>query len=517
MSSVFKRGGRKAKGAYLASYVGADGKWLTRSTRTVDRDAAQRIANKWEADAALRRGGVIDQKLEQLGQQAKRTLEEHLDDYEAKLQAAGRSADYVTRTRVFILDIGTAAGFEAVGDISADKVNHYAAELLKKRAARSVAARLTAIKGFTRWLAMEGKLPSDPLASVRKPSAKNDRRMVRRMLLSDEWQWLRPITLGDNAERQGMRAGERVLLYALAIQTGLRASELRSLSRGSLFLDDPQPYVTCKAGSTKNRQDARQYIKPELADELRRHVATKAPGAPVFAMPRREDVAAMLRADLAAARREWLETVKHDPEEYQRREKSDFLLAVNHEKEVLDFHSLRHTCGAWLAKSGAHPKTIQTIMRHSVITLTMDPYGHLFPGQEAETVAGLPDMLPPLRAFQATGTDDEAAGHEAARAVNAQCAEGRKRLRRAKGGELAPNTADEDRDKRASPNPLPVPTLGEHWQEAAKPDISGRGGDRTRTEITLHGILSPERLPIPPLGQEHDSTSCCRCLMPQCG
>ena len=32
-------------------------------------------------------------------------------------------------------------------------------------------------------------------------------------------------------------------------------------------------------------------------------------------------------------------------------------------------------------------------MRHSVITLTMDTYGHLFPGQEADTVARLPNLL----------------------------------------------------------------------------------------------------------------------------
>lgn len=37
-------------------------------------------------------------------------------------------------------------------------------------------------------------------------------------------------------------------------------------------------------------------------------------------------------------------------------------------------------------KRGGHPKEVQTLMRHSTITLTMDTYGHLFPGQEAEIV-----------------------------------------------------------------------------------------------------------------------------------
>ncbi len=49
--------------------------------------------------------------------------------------------------------------------------------------------------------------------------------------------------------------------------------------------------------------------------------------------------------------------------------------------------------GAWLALAGEHPKVVQTIMRHSQITLTMDTYGHLFPGQAAEAVGRFGHML----------------------------------------------------------------------------------------------------------------------------
>ena len=75
----------------------------------------------------------------------------------------------------------------------------------------------------------------------------------------------------------------------------------------------------------------------------------------------------MLRADLAAARAAWLKEAP-DEAERARREKSDFLLPTNHGGEHLDFHSLRHTCGAWLALAGCHPKVVQTVMRHSTIT-----------------------------------------------------------------------------------------------------------------------------------------------------
>jgi hypothetical protein len=42
-------------------------------------------------------------------------------------------------------------------------------------------------------------------------------------------------------------------------------------------------------------------------------------------------------------------------------------------------------------------------MRHSTITLTMDTYGHLFPGQEAETVAKFGALM-----GEETGADDPA-------------------------------------------------------------------------------------------------------------
>ena len=84
------------------------------------------------------------------------------------------------------------------------------------------------------------------------------------MILPAEWYWLEAATL-VGPERYGMTGTERLALYRTAIQTGLRSNELRSLTRGNLYLDPAPPYVTCKAGSTKNRKDARQYIQPELA------------------------------------------------------------------------------------------------------------------------------------------------------------------------------------------------------------------------------------------------------------
>ena len=404
--TLIKRGG---SGAWLARWYDHEGKRRERSTRTTDKAAAQRMLSKWTTDSMLRREGVIDPHLDAVPGQAQRSIDDHLPDYEAKLNAGGRNPQYVATTVGYIRAFAKALGWTKAADITADGVNTYAKTMKeRKSASRTIHAYITAIKGFTRWLVAHHKLPRDPLTSVTKPNPKVDRRIERRMLLPDEWQWLQATTLAGQ-ERYGMAGAERVLLYATAIQTGLRAGELRSLTRGGLFLDNDLPFITCKAGSTKNRQNARQYVQPDLAGGLRELVRTKAPKTPVFALPRRDDMAAMTRADLSDARSAWLGAAKHNPDEYEWRERSDFLNNVNHEGELLDFHSLRHTCGAWLAMSGAHPKAVQAVMRHQSITLTMDTYGHLFPGQEAQTVARFAKMFDDGScAFRATGTADPA-------------------------------------------------------------------------------------------------------------
>ena len=95
------------------------------------------------------------------------------------------------------------------------------------------------------------KLTHNPLVLVQRPNSKSDPRRERRMLLPDEWPWLRDATRSGPV-RQGQTGQERFLLYATAIQTGLRAKELRQLTRGRMLLDVEAPYIACKAGTTKN-------------------------------------------------------------------------------------------------------------------------------------------------------------------------------------------------------------------------------------------------------------------------
>jgi len=325
MATVFKRGGKdNRRGYYYVSWFDHKGRRHTKCAKTTDKAAAERLAAKLETDAMERRHGVIDATAEAIGEQMRRSIESHLADYEAKFEAAKRDRQHVRSTLNYIRAIAKAAEWETIGDIEADGVNRFAQSLSEQqRSARTVQAYVRAIKGFTRWLVKHRKMTHDPLAPVTPPNPKANRKRERRMLLPDEWPWLRDVTT-NGPERFGIDGQERMLLYSTAIQTGLRSGELRSLKRGRLYLDSDKPYIVCKAGNTKNATEARQYIQSDLAEALRKHVATKTPTANVFKMLAEWEVADMLRKDLADSRRKWIGAAKRNATERLRREQSDF-------------------------------------------------------------------------------------------------------------------------------------------------------------------------------------------------
>jgi len=401
---------RAEGGPWYASWYNGEGKRKERSTRTTSRADAERIMRKWVERAALEREGLVKPEGgTELDRHAAATIASHLDAFDNAKRSEGRTDRHIAETRKMIEEAAEGCGWKALGDIAPDALERH---IGRKRAPDDEAERpwtprtahkcITAIRTFTRWCVSDGRLPADPIARVKKPAPTRQRE--RRFLSVDEWRWLRATT-DHGPERMGMKGHARRLLYELAIQTGLRSGELRALTRSSLMLDAERPYVLLEARQTKNGKAARQYVRPELARDLAGFVARAMPGAAVFDMPRREHVATMLRADLDAARTAWLAEADIDAQERIKREASDFLRAEDHDGRVLDFHALRHTCGAWAAIGGASPKAIQTLMRHSKITLTLDTYGHLLPDEAAETVARMPSVEPlPLRL---TGTTDD--------------------------------------------------------------------------------------------------------------
>ena len=111
-----------------------------------------------------------------------------------------------------------------------------------------------------------------------------------------------------------------------------------------------------------------------------------------------------MQADLRVARRKWIEEGEDEAEKH-RREQSDFLAYQGSEGCDADFHALRHTYLSRLGRSGASPKAMQRLARHTSVALTLGRYTHanLF------DLAGAVDGMPPLLIDKHESNDDQTA------------------------------------------------------------------------------------------------------------
>jgi site-specific recombinase XerD len=224
----------------------------------------------------------------------------------------------------------------------------------------------------------------NPVSHLDGLNMRTDRRHDRRALTVGELVKLLD-TAYSGPVHFDMCGPDRAMLYWLAVETGLRAGELRSLTRSSFDLEGDSSTVTVAAEYSKRRRQDTLPLRPELAAELRTFLGTKTQAASVFpTMPQREHLAKMFREDLTAASIAYRDDAKL----------------------VADFHSLRHTFISNLARGGVHPKVAQALARHSTITLTMDRYSHTLVGEQSAALAALPDLSTATRQeARATGTD----------------------------------------------------------------------------------------------------------------
>jgi len=343
--------------------------------------------------------GIIDAAAEG------KPLADHVADYKAALLAKGNTATHANVTAAAILDTFTAAGCKMLGDVTGAKVRAHMAErraskpkkdkegnpekdadgkpvMVRGISARRHNAIITAIGGFFRWCIKERRAHENPIANVPRLNEKTDKRHERRALAAEEVRRL--LTAAEaGGELYGIGGAERALVYRVAVETGLRMNELCTMTRACVDLD--KATLTVKAGYSKHRREDVLPIRAELVELLRAHGERKAPAALLFNMPDKFRMLDAFKTDLAAAG----------------------IARQDAGGKFVDFHGLRHSFITSLAVAGVHPKTAQTLARHSTITLTMDRYTHTLRGAEVAALATLPNYSTPAAAeAKRTGTDN---------------------------------------------------------------------------------------------------------------
>ena len=332
--------------------------------------------------------GMLDGKTATLA----KPLTEHVDDYHASLLDLDRSEDHANLVKSRVLKILAGCGFTYWKDLDRGKVESWLKRErdggMKQQTNRHYVRNL---KAFCRWVVDEGRAAESPVATLTPVPVIDE--TVPGVFTVEQIQTL--LTTTYTGRRRGRATGrDRAMLYKVAVETALRANELRTLTRSSFKLDADPPTVTIEARNSRKSNKRKMIpLRPELVGELRDYLANKVPAARVLIVP--TQTAKMLRADLVVAG----------------------VPTVDADGNKLVFHSLRHSAATWLDENGVPLKVVQAILGHSTFKLTSDRYTHTRTKRVAEAIANMPTLR-----LRATGTDgDDGACAQHARQAAAHC------------------------------------------------------------------------------------------------
>jgi len=320
---------------------------------------------------------------------AGKRLADHLTDWRDSILAKGTSEKHAELLHSRAKRILDSCGFSVWSDIDLHKVEMTLKDLRTAKGKEDPGLSLQtcnfyvqALKQFGRWIVRNGRAMSSPFEHLHKQNVKTDRRHDRRSLTADEVSKLLSATASAEP-RYGMSGYIRSLLYRLALQTGLRASELRSLTVSSF--DFEERTVTVQAAYSKRRREDVLPLRQDTADLLKAALSGKHPAAQAFTLPSPNKTTDLFQDDLKAA-------------------------GVTYELDgkFADFHALRHSFISGIVKNGATVKEAQTLARHSTPVLTLGVYSHTSLNDTRRVIDGLPTIQEAQKAAK-TGTDGE--GH----------------------------------------------------------------------------------------------------------
>lgn len=344
MGSIYPRFSKKTGELlrYQILYKDENGKWVY-FRAPADKETAKLILFKLEIDVAKRKAGLIDPREEKFRDEGRRPAIEHYQEWQAtRIECSEKHAKRSGSQVKYLLGV---ANIDRLSDLTRDKVLIARAKMKRAGLAHGTLNRyMAAIKTMTAWLHSVGRLREDPLAGIEVLNEELDRRWERRSIGGEAIAKLLAAT--EAAPKHHLLTGpQRALLYRVALSTGLRLNELRTLTAERLRLDG-RPCIQVHVKHAKNRKAAWMPIPAGLAERLKVHMEGVGKGKPVFRFWSRG--ADMLKRDLKLAG----------------------IPYVDEEGKVFDFHALRGEFATLLDEAGVPMGVRQQLMRHSTPVLT---------------------------------------------------------------------------------------------------------------------------------------------------
>jgi site-specific recombinase XerD len=355
VASITKRGrdkGKKNK-PYVIQYYDHEGTRQFAKGFT-DKALTEQLAAKLENEVLLRKRGMIDPAQERLLAIKQSPITEHLDAFDRSMANNTPKHRKLTMTRVTRVIEG--CGFLTLAEMDGEKAVDWLNEFREEEdiGARTYNHYLQAADAFGKWLATTKRLPGNPLVGMERLNAETDVRHKRRALKPDEFARLVEAAKNSGVEVQGYDGDMRARIYQISYLTGLRRSELASLTPNSFKLDDAQPTVTVDAACSKHRRRDVLPMHPELVALVRRWISGLDADEPLFFRLARRKTYTMVQRDLERA------GIPYETHE-----------------GLADFHAAgRHSHITGLVRSGASIMEAKELARHADIRQTAK-YTHI--------------------------------------------------------------------------------------------------------------------------------------------
>jgi len=418
MGTLRRRAGREV---WTAMYRDSDGIRREVLTGCKDKTAARAVLGGLEGRTEKIKSGIISRAEADTATWAATPLAQHASDYIAALRGRGVTGKAAAERGSYLRQVVAACRWGRLCEMNRTQAERWlSGQVDAGKGARWHNVRAISVNAFGNWLVREGRIAVNPFMQMTRHNEKADPRHQRRALSVPELAALfdaaerRP--LEDASRNRGSKAElspatvdklqwlgrTRSILWRTLAYTGLRLGEARSITLAQVHLEGSQPYIELRARDEKARRGAQIALQADLAALLGEYLAERR--ARLLGQRSTSNNVISFRGDIDGA--PLFDVPAKMTPVFHRDLKAAGIAKTDSSGRVVDVHSLRHTFGTMLAKSGVSLQVAQRAMRHSTPTLTANVYTHLDLGDIGAAVAALPVASISKTAKAATAGED---------------------------------------------------------------------------------------------------------------
>ena len=177
--------------------------------------------------------------------------------------------------KIFIARIISETKMPYITDITANKIKNYIATIREGEIAASTANGVVVkFNTFCNWMYKQNIIRDNPISKRITLNENADKRIVRKARTLNKIDKLLQATANSEI-RYKMSRDERGLIYRLALSSGLRFKEIRTLEINNFDFSKKIAQVTISAKNEKASRGNVPPLKPDLAADLQEYFKTK--------------------------------------------------------------------------------------------------------------------------------------------------------------------------------------------------------------------------------------------------